>query len=38
MRQLFTISYTVVPEKYFVKLFKTFTLRKFDLACGIENF
>ena len=35
-RQLFTISYTLAPEKHFLKLCNRSTLRKFDLFCGIE--
>ena len=35
-RDLFTVSYTVAPEKYFVKLCNTSTLRRFDLSCRIE--
>ena len=35
-RAFLTISYTLALEKYFVKLCNTSTLRRFDLACGIE--
>ena len=38
MIQLFTISFTLAPEKYFVKLCNTCTVRKFDLSCGIEMY
>ena len=34
-RKLFTISYTLALEKYFVKLYNRSTLGKFDLFCVI---
>ena len=36
MRELLTISYIIAPEKYFVKLCNTSTLRRFDLSCGAK--
>ena len=37
-KKIFAISYILVPEKYFRKVCNTYTLRKFDLVCGITMY